>query len=161
MKSIKTSVLIALSTFVLGTSAAFASMNNPMSTTQPQQSSPAMQNGSSTPPPMTSSSPQAGAQPMMPAAPQAGPAVSHGELMKFVAAVKEISPLTNKMRGEAMAKGVSKSRQQQLQQTYSRDVQGILAKNHLSAGTYEMLMRKAQSDPQFAQKVEAAIKSGA
>lgn len=120
-----------------------------------------MQNGSSTPPPMTSSSPQAGAQPMMPAAPQAGPAVSHGELMKFVAAVKEISPLTNKMRGEAMAKGVSKSRQQQLQQTYSRDVQGILAKNHLSAGTYEMLMRKAQSDPQFAQKVEAAIKSGA
>ncbi|OCX75359.1 hypothetical protein A6M27_03555 [Acidithiobacillus thiooxidans] len=98
---------------------------------------------------------------MMPSAPQAGPAVSNAEIMHFASALREIEPLSSKMRGEAMQKGVSKAKQQALEQTYAKDVHGILAKNDLSASTYEMLMRKAHSDPQFAQKVEAAIKSGA
>ncbi|MBE7570535.1 DUF4168 domain-containing protein [Acidithiobacillus sp. HP-2] len=164
LKSIQTNVITALGIFVFSTSVAFASMSSPMSTTQPQPSSPAMQNGASTPP-MASGAPQAGAQsgsqPMMPSAPQAGPAVSNAEIMHFASALRAIEPLDSKMRTEAMQKGVSKAKQKALAQTYAKDVHGILAKNDLSASSYEMLMRKAHSDPQFAQKVEAAIKSGA
>ncbi|PKY10834.1 hypothetical protein B1757_07715 [Acidithiobacillus marinus] len=167
MNKIQLNALTAFGLFIFGSSMAFASMSAPTMTPQTQQYSPSMQNRSShNPPPIASGvQPQSevlsGSAPMVPTKPSAGPVVSNGEIMHFASALREIAPLSSKMRGEAMQKGVSKSKQQALEHSYARDVQSILAKNDLSTNTYEMLMTKAHDDPQFAKKVETAIKSGA
>jgi hypothetical protein len=142
-------IMVGLGVFILGSTMAMASMSTPMTATQPPAASSDTQNNSGgyTPPMMSSSA-------------QPGPKISQNQITHFVNAVRAIEPLSEKVQQDATRKGITTAQKETLEKAYTQKVKAILAKNQLSPASYEALLRKAHSDPQFAQRVEAMLKSG-
>ncbi|MFA7496933.1 MAG: DUF4168 domain-containing protein [Acidithiobacillus sp.] len=142
-------IMAGLGVFILGSTMAMASMSTPTTATQPSASSPATQNNSG-----------GYAPPMMSSPAQSGPKVSQIQITHFANAVRAIEPLSAKVQQDATRKGITTAQKETLQNAYTQKVKAILAKNQLSPASYEAMLRKAHSDPQFAQRVEALLKSG-
>ncbi len=142
-------VMVSLGLFVTGSGWAMANTEMPMSSPQ-QQSSPmgmGAGQGPSVPPPMG------------PAQGQSSPAVSQAEVRRFAAAVTQIKPVNEQIHHDLGTKSVSAAQRETLMKQYGAKVQAVLSAHHLTVQEYGALMNKAQTDPAFAQQVEAAIKA--
>lgn len=140
-------ILLGIGIFGCGSTLALASMGSPMATQQ-QSSSSAMP-----------SSQGAHAPNQMSAQPPSGPKVGPGELHHFAAAIIAVRPINQKVRRDLATQKLTQTQHQQLIQTYTQKVKTVLTKNHLSPVAYETLMKKAQTNPAFAQRVETVIKA--
>ena len=138
-------ILLGVGVFGCGSTLALASMGSPMATQQ-QPSSPAMQSGQGTLAPKMSVQPP-------------GPKVGHAELHHFAAAIISVQPINREVHRDLATQKMTQTQHQQLIKTYTQKVKTVLAKNHLSPVAYETLIKKAQTDPAFAQRVETAIKA--
>ncbi|MHB8237101.1 MAG: DUF4168 domain-containing protein [Acidithiobacillus ferrivorans] len=139
-------ILLGVGIFSCGSTLALASMGSPMATQQ-QPSSSAMQSGQGAP------------APKMSAQSSPGPKVGSGELHHFAAAIMAVRPINQKVRRDLATQKLTQTQHQQLIQTYTQKVKTVLMKNHLSPVAYETLMKKAQTNPAFAQRVETVIKA--
>ncbi|MHB1321041.1 MAG: DUF4168 domain-containing protein [Acidithiobacillus ferrivorans] len=135
-------ILLGVGIFGCGSTLALASMGSPMATQQ-QPSNSAMQSGQGAPAPQ----------------PSPGPKVGSGELHHFAAAIMAVRPINQKVRRDLATQKLTPTQHQQLIQTYTQKVKTVLTKNHLSPVAYETLMKKAQTNPAFAQRVETVIKA--
>jgi hypothetical protein len=143
------SVMVGLGLFVAGAGWAMANTEMPMS--GPQQQSSPMGMGAGQGPSASS--------PMGPAQGQGSPAVSQAEIQRFAAAVTRIKPLNEQIHHDLGAKSVSAAQRETLMKQYGAKVHAVLSAHHLTVQEYGALMNKAQTDPTFAQQVEAAIKA--
>ncbi|WCE92660.1 DUF4168 domain-containing protein [Acidithiobacillus ferriphilus] len=130
-------ILLGAGVFACGSTLALASMGSPMATQQ-QSSSSAMPSSQGNSP---------------------GPKVGPGELHHFAAAIIAVRPINQKIRRDLATQKLTQTQHQQLIQAYTRKVKTVLTKNHLSPVAYETLMKKAQTNPAFAQRVETVIKA--
>ena len=138
--------LLGVGIFGCGSTLALASMGSPMATQQ-QSSSSAMQSSQGAP------------APQMSVQPSSGPKVGPRELHHFAAATIAVRPINQKVRRDLATQKLTQTQHQQLIQAYTQKVKKVLTKNHLSPVAYETLMKKAQTNPAFAQRVETVIKA--
>ncbi len=143
------SVMVGLGLSVTGVGWAMASTEMPMPAPQQQSSPMGMGAGQGQSSPM----------PMGPAQGQSSPPVSQAEVNRFAAAVTQIKPLNEQIHQELGAKSVSAAQREALMKQYGAKVQEVLSAHQLTVQEYGVLMNKAQTDPAFAQQVEAAIKA--
>ncbi|WP_215875583.1 MULTISPECIES: DUF4168 domain-containing protein [Acidithiobacillus] len=87
-----------------------------------------------------------------------GAVASAAEVKNFAAAVQEIKPLNEQVHSALSRKGITATQREELKKSYMTKVDGILAKNHLTAEQYSSLLRQTQSDPDFAKDVEADMR---
>ena len=139
-------ILLGAGVFACGSTLALASMGSSMATQQQSSSS-------------TMPSSQGSPAPKMSAQPSPGPKVGPGELHHFAAAIIAVRPINQKIRRDLATQKLTQTQHQQLIQAYTRKVKTVLTKNHLSPVAYETLMKKAQTNPAFAQRVETVIKA--
>ena len=89
----------------------------------------------------------------------AGSAVaSPAEVKNFAAAVQEIKPLNEQVHSALSRKGITATQREALKKSYMTKVDGILAKNHLTAEQYSSMLSRTQSDPEFTKEVEADMR---
>ncbi|WP_291511841.1 DUF4168 domain-containing protein [Acidithiobacillus sp.] len=101
-----------------------------------------------------------GAQSGMPMnTPSTGPHVSHRKLHDFAAAIKDIQPIDQKAHKVLTDKSLSENARKAKLTSYDQEIVTILHRHHLSPVDYETLLRKAQTDPNFAKRTEAALRS--
>lgn len=103
---------------------------------------------------------QGGTQNGMPmTAPNSGPHVGHQKLQNFAAAIKDIQPIDQKAHRVLADKSLSDGARKAKLTGYDKEIVTILHRHHLSPVDYEMLLRKAQTDPNFAKRTEAALRA--
>lgn len=141
------SVLVGLGLSIIGSGWAMAVTEMPMAGSQQQSS------------PMGAGQGLSATSPMGPAQGQSSPAVSQAEVRRFAAAITQIKPLNEQIHHDLGAKSVSAAQRETLMKHYGSKVQAVLSAHHLTVQEYGALMNKAQTDPAFAQQVEAAIKA--
>jgi len=91
--------------------------------------------------------------------PSTGPHVSRQKLENFAAAIKAIQPIDQRARQVLSDKSLSDSARKAKLTSYDKKIVTILQRHHLSPVDYETLLRKAQTDPSFAKRTEAALRS--
>ena len=146
MYHIARNLLLGFGVFGLGSTLALADMGSPMGPV-PQSAGTTAQSGQGT------------AVPMMPAQPTQGPHVGHKELHHFASAIVAIRPIDKKVRQAMSTKKMTVAQHHQMLVKYGTQIKHVLVQNHLTPVKYEMLLKKAQTDPAFAQRTEAVMKT--
>ncbi len=146
MKHIIRNLLLGLGIFSLGSILAFANMGPPINSAQQSV-------GTTTP------SGESAPALMMPAQPTQGLHVGSAELRQFASVIVAIRPIDKKVHQEITTKKITAAQHHQMLVKYGTKIKQILVQNHLTPVKYEMLLRKAQTDPAFAQRTETAIKA--
>lgn len=146
MKHIARNLLLGLGVFSLGSTLALADMGPPMSSAQ-QPVGTATQPG------------QSAAAPMMPVQPAQSLHVGPTELHHFASAIVAIRPIDKKVHQEMSTKKMTMTQHRRLLAKYGTKIRHVLVQNHLTPVRYEMLLKKAQTDPMFAQRTETVMKS--
>jgi hypothetical protein len=147
MKHIARNLLLGLGIFSLGSTLALADMGPTMSSAQ-QPVGTATQPGG-----------QSAAAPMMPVQPTQNPHVGPTELRHFASAIVAIQPIDKKVHQEMSTKKLTMTQHRRLLAKYGKKIRRVLVQNHLTPVRYEMLLKKAQTDPMFARRTEAVMKS--
>ena len=143
MYHIARNLLLGFGIFGLGSTLALADMGSPMGPV-PQSAGTRAQSGQGT------------TAPMMPAQ---GPHVGHQELHHFASAIVAIRPIDKKVRQAMSTKKMTVAQHHQMLVKYGTQIKHVLVQNHLTPVKYEMLLKKAQTDPAFAQRTEAVMKT--
>ncbi len=146
MKHIARNLLLGLGVFSLGSTLALADMEPPMSSAQ-QPAGTATQPGQGAP------------MPMMPVQPTQSLHVGPTELRHFASVIVAIRPIDKKVHQEISTKKITAAQHHQMIVKYGTKIKQILVQNHLTPVKYEMLLKKAQTDPAFAQRTETVIKT--
>lgn len=146
MYHILRNMLLGLGVFIFGSTLALADMGSSV--------------GPVSQPAGTTAQPGQGTTaPMMPAQPAQGPHVGHKELHRFASAVVAIRPIDKKVHQEMSTRKMTVAQRHQMLVKYGTQIKHILVQNHLTPVKYEMLLKKAQTDPAFAQRTEAVMKT--
>ncbi|WP_308388779.1 DUF4168 domain-containing protein [Acidithiobacillus sp. AMEEHan] len=83
--------------------------------------------------------------------------VDQQELHHFAAAVKEIQPIDMQAHTVISSKSMSEKEKHQKLEGYDKQITAILAQHQLTPTKYEALLKKAETDPAFAKRTEAAL----